>query len=156
ANQVQIQRRAYNFDTNHHGTDVIFGLLTGYPCCTSNMHQGWPKFTQNLWYATDDGGVAALIYAPSTVTAKVGDGVNIQIAEETRYPFEETIQFRVTLGNDIDSVVFPFHLRLPSWCDNPQVVINGKPWPPSGVDGDVTVIDRTWRSGDVVVLQLPM
>jgi len=156
ANQVQIQRRAYNFDTNHHGTDVIFGLLTGYPCCTSNMHQGWPKFTQNLWYATDDGGVAALVYAPSTVTIKVGSGINVEIAERTRYPFEEAIQFDMTLTDDVDSVAFPFHLRLPSWCNNPEVKINGESWQLSDTKDGITVINRTWRSGDVVVLELPM
>src|SRR5690606_11859284 len=40
ANQIQITRQMYNFDVNHDGTDAVFGLLTGYPCCTSNMHQG--------------------------------------------------------------------------------------------------------------------
>src|SRR5690606_14794707 len=31
ANQVQIKRQMYNFDVNHSGTDLVFGLLTGYP-----------------------------------------------------------------------------------------------------------------------------
>jgi glycosyltransferase involved in cell wall biosynthesis len=65
ANQVMATRHRRNFDTDHSGTDVCFGLLTGYACCTSNMHQGWPKFVQNLWYATNDNGIAALIYGPS-------------------------------------------------------------------------------------------
>ncbi|MGO3807458.1 MAG: beta-L-arabinofuranosidase domain-containing protein, partial [Sphingobacterium sp.] len=72
ANQVQITRQMYNFDVNHSGTDLVFGLLTGYPCCTSNMHQGWPKFTQNLYYATANEGVASMIFAPSSVDVKVG------------------------------------------------------------------------------------
>src|SRR5690606_38216876 len=83
ANQVMLTRHIRNFDINHNGTDVVFGLLSGYPCCTSNMHQGWPKFTQNLWYATADNGVAALIYSPSEVTAKVADNTEIQMKEET-------------------------------------------------------------------------
>ena len=51
ANQVMVTRHRRNFDQDHGGTDNCFGLLTGYPCCASNMHQGWPKFTQSLWYA---------------------------------------------------------------------------------------------------------
>ncbi|MGK6350570.1 beta-L-arabinofuranosidase domain-containing protein [Parapedobacter sp. DT-150] len=156
ANQVQIQRRAYNFDTNHHGTDLVFGTLTGYPCCTSNMHQGWPKFTQNLWYATADGGLAALVYSPSTVTAEVGQGVTVSITEETRYPFEEAIQFKLAFADSADSARFPFHLRMPTWCGNPQVRINGQVWPLSEITDGIAVINRTWKSGDEVVLELPM
>ncbi len=59
------------------------------------MHQGgWPKFTQNLWYATNDNGIAAMVYAPpSEVSAKVGNGQLITVKESTQYPFEETITF---------------------------------------------------------------
>ena len=66
-NQVMITRHKRNFDIDHGETDLVYGLLSGYPCCSSNMHQGWPKFTQNLWYATADKGMAALVYSPSVV-----------------------------------------------------------------------------------------
>ena len=70
-NQVAVTREWRNFSTPHDDTDILFGELTGYPCCTSNLHQGWPKLVQNLWYATADNGIAALVYAPSSVKAKV-------------------------------------------------------------------------------------
>src|SRR5690606_23405160 len=155
ANQVQIQLRQYNFDTNHHGTDLVFGLLTGYPCCTSNMHQGWPKFTQNLWYATSDGGLAALVYSPSTVTAKVGDGVNVTIREKTQYPFEEAVTFQFSLAGG-SSAQFPLHLRFPSWCQAPLIKINGQPVQPMEVKDGIAVINRLWVTGDELVLELPM
>ena len=72
----------------HDGMDIIFGSLTGYPCCFSNMHQGWPKFTQSLWFATSDQGIAALAYSPSEVTMKVGEGSRIRIVEDTFYPMD--------------------------------------------------------------------
>src|ERR1035437_7727137 len=78
-NQVMISKCLHNFDINHGNTDLVYGLLTGYPCCTCNLHQGWPKFTQNLWYATQDNGLAALIYSPSEVTVKVASGVTVKI-----------------------------------------------------------------------------
>ena len=70
------------------GTDILFGTLTGYPCCFSNMHQGWPKFAQNLWYASADNGLAAMVYAPSSVEAKVANGKTVTIKEETNYPMD--------------------------------------------------------------------
>ncbi|WP_420154336.1 beta-L-arabinofuranosidase domain-containing protein [Siphonobacter sp.] len=153
ANQVMLTRHTRNFDVNHGGTDVCFGLLTGYPCCTSNMHQGWPKFTQNLWYKTSDQGLAALVYAPSEVKTVVGKNVPVTFKEETGYPFEETIRF--TLTTEARSVTFPLHLRIPEWCPKAILTINGKPYK-EVVGNAVTVINRTWKSGDVVEVQLPM
>ena len=66
-NQIAISREWRDFVTPHEDTDNLHGILSGYPCCTSNLHQGWPKFLQNLWYATADNGIAALVYAPSKV-----------------------------------------------------------------------------------------
>ncbi|WP_153798080.1 beta-L-arabinofuranosidase domain-containing protein [Foetidibacter luteolus] len=155
ANQVMITRHIRNFDVNHGGTDVCYGLLSGYPCCTSNMHQGWPKFTQNLWYATADGGLAALVYSPSEVKAMVAGGAEVLFKEETNYPFEEAVKFTLVEGASSKPLSFPLHLRIPQWCKKATVKINGQQWQQSG-NGRVLKINRAWQNGDVVELQLPM
>jgi hypothetical protein len=154
ANQVMISRQTRNFDQNHGGTDVCYGLLTGYPCCTSNMHQGWPKFTQSLWYATPDKGLAALVFSPCEVTAKVADGTTVNIVEETVYPFGEGIRFRFAFGNG-EEVKFPFHIRIPAWCKKAIITINGVRYQEVG-GNQITIITRTWKTGDIVQMQLPM
>ncbi|UHG94161.1 beta-L-arabinofuranosidase domain-containing protein [Spirosoma oryzicola] len=155
ANQVMATRQVRNFGDNHGGTDVCFGLLSGYPCCTSNMHQGWPKFTQNLWYTTADKGIAALVYAPSEVKTTVANGINVTINEETNYPFEERIKFALITDKAVKSVSFPFHLRIPEWCTKASIKINGNTWQEANGNQIVT-INRTWQSGDLVELELPM
>ncbi|MDO1449454.1 glycoside hydrolase family 127 protein [Rhodocytophaga aerolata] len=155
ANQVMITRHTRNFDQNHGGTDLCYGLLSGYPCCTSNMHQGWPKFTQNLWYATPDKGLAALIYSPSEVTAYVAGGTQVSLKEETTYPFGETITFTLTTDKKTKAVSFPFHLRIPAWCKKATISINGKLFQEAN-SNQILKINREWKSGDVVELQLPM
>ena len=125
ANQVMVTQADRNFDVNHSGTDVCYGLLTGYACCTSNMHQGWPKFTQNLWYATSDKGIAALVYSPSEANINVANGTVVSVKEETNYPFSGAIKF--TLNTNIKSpVAFPFDLRIPEWCKKAIIKVNGK------------------------------
>ncbi len=156
-NQIKVSREIRNFVTPHYDTDNLFGELTGYPCCTTNMHQGWPKFTQNLWYATSDNGIAALIYAPSEVSAKVENGKLITVKASTRYPFEETIAFTFDFPNRKgEEIKFPFHLRIPQWCKNPVITINGEVVKVNTRQGEIAKIDRAWKHDDKVVLHLPM
>lgn len=151
-NQVMISRDERNFYTSHHGTDLCYGLLTGYACCTSNMHQGWPKFTQNLWYATATGGLAAVVYAPSVVNARVNGGKAVTVTETTNYPFEEDIRFRINVKTETS---FQLSLRIPSWCQNPSITINGKA---IRLDAGQHVIslNRLWKDGDAIDLHLSM
>ena len=152
ANQVMVTRENRNFVTSYDGTDLCFGVLTGFPCCTTNMHQGWPKFVQNLWHASADGGLAALVYAPCAVKARVAGGVEVEITEETDYPFGDKIRF---IYNTSDDASFPLHLRIPGWCDNATIRVNGKTW--SEAKGNqVVFVFRKWKKGDVLELQLPM
>ena len=156
-NQVQVTREWREFSTPHEDTDVVFGVLTGYPCCTSNLHQGWPKFVQNLWYATADNGIAALVYAPSNVKAKVANGIEVNIQEQTNYPFEETIRFNVSFADKkVKQAFFPFHVRIPAWCEQPVLKVNGKPVQTDACSGQVARVNREWKEGDVLTLELPM
>jgi DUF1680 family protein len=152
ANQVMITRHNRNFVTPYDGTDICYGVLTGFPCCTTNMHQGWPKLIQNLWLATEDKGIAALVYGASEVNAKVADGRDICFSEETNYPFDDKIQFQFKSKSE---VVFPLHLRIPSWCRDAIISVNGEKWM-EAKGGQIVKINRKWTSGDKVTLTLPM
>lgn len=154
ANQVQLtDQMQVSFQTvGHKGTDFVFGTLSGYPCCTSNMHQSWPKYVQNLWYATADGGVASLLYAPSSVSLKVADGIDLRVEEETGYPFRDEVRFTL---NPEKEARFPFHLRIPIWAEAAQISINGEAWE-GEINAQTAIIERNWKAGDELVLKLPM
>ena len=154
-NQVKATLDWRNFSTPHDDTDILFGVLNGYPCCTCNMHQGWPKLVQNLWYATADRGAAALVYAPSAVSIKVADGQEISIEESTSYPFGERIDFIVKMDKKMKQIGFPFHLRIPEWCEEAVIQVNGETIEADVKDG-IAVIRRDWKNGDKLSLQLPM
>ncbi len=121
-------------------------------CCQHNIAHAWPYFAEHLWMATPGGGLAAVLYAPCRVTAKVADGQEVAIEETTRYPFEETIELKISLAG---SVRFPLHLRVPGWCKAPEVTINGKEVQVEARPRSYIVIDRTWSDGDAVRLELP-
>ncbi len=122
-------------------------------CCQHNVAHGWPYYAESLWMATPGNGLAAVLYAPCQVTAKVGDGTTVTIVEGTRYPFEGRIRLGVLAPQ---AVSFPLYLRVPGWCDNPKVTINGKEHSFQVESGLFIAVDRTWSNGDTVELELPM
>lgn len=148
-NQAQVTLGLHNFDVGQKGTGQVFGFLTAYPCCLSNQHQGWPKFTQNLWYSTKEGGLAAMVYSPSTVSVTIS-GVPVSIEEKTAYPYGEDIEFVLNSGTPVS---FPLEFRIPSWASDVSITVNGEEMP---VDEHITTIKRNWEDGDSVHLHLGM
>jgi DUF1680 family protein len=124
----------------------------GYRCCQHNAAFGWPYFSEHLWMATRDNGLAAVMYAPSQVTAKVAAGTEVKLTETTTYPFDESVSIAVSTSQ---AVRFPLTLRIPGWCSDPTVTLNGEPLTvPKDARGWL-VIDRTWAANDTVRLSLP-
>ncbi|GAB4050077.1 beta-L-arabinofuranosidase domain-containing protein [Spirosoma litoris] len=153
ANQVQVSRGVFDFSLPFgRGMNNVFGPYAGYTCCTANMHQGWTKFASHLWYATGSGGVAALEYAPNTLKAKVANGTEVTILEATDYPFEDQIAFTINLPQ---TTTFLFALRIPGWCTEATVFVNGQKLR-SDKGGQVISLSRAWKNGDKVILKLPM
>lgn len=122
-------------------------------CCTAALNRIVPNYVMHMWMATPDNGLAATMYGPCKVSALVADGVPVEIACQTSYPFDETITMTVQLER---SVAFPLLLRIPKWCLSPQLQINGTAIPVTTGDNGFVRIERAWNNGDAVKLQLPM
>ncbi|MFT3702891.1 MAG: glycoside hydrolase family 127 protein [Agriterribacter sp.] len=154
ANQVHIKRGVFNFSLPF-GREMnnVLGMRSGYTCCLANMHQGWTKFTSHLWYSAPGNGIAALHYSPSIVTSKVGSSnTTVTINEETAYPFDDAINFTMAAKQ---AVRFPFVLRIPAWCNEATILLNGKKLR-TEKGGQLITIDRVWQHNDKITLQLPM
>ena len=122
-------------------------------CCQHNHGFGWPFYNEFLVMATPDNGAAVALYNACKATVKVADGVEITLAEDTRYPFEETVEF--TVGTP-QQVTFPLYLRIPSWCKGAKAKVNGKAVGGELAAGKYLRIEREWQDGDKVALELPM
>jgi hypothetical protein len=152
-NQVQLDR-ANKAPMIQNSGDMFRYDPYEYRCCQHNAAFGWPYFSEYLWMATRDNGLAAVMYAPSEVKAKVGDGTEVKLTETTNYPFDESIAIAVETPK---TVRFPLVLRVPAWCANPSVSVNGKPLPaPKDAARGWLVVERAWSANDKVVLALPM
>lgn len=143
---------------NHHpGIDNSGPFLSMNPfssrCCQHNHGFGWPYYTENLIYATPDNGIAAVLYNACQAKVKVGNGTEVTIKEQTNYPFEETIRFTLTTP---EKVSFPLYLRIPSWCKDASITVNGQKLGVDLISGKYAKITREWSDADEIVLTVPM
>jgi len=146
-----------------HGTERWFGSrrLAYQPnpaqligCCGGNVHRFFPNYVLSMWMQTRDNGLAATLYGPSTVTAKVGSAnQQVQIAQKTNYPFEEEIRFEIKTDRPVS---FPLSLRIPAWCKAPHIMVNGASVGAVQPRNGFAVLRRTFKQGDIVTLRLPM
>lgn len=154
ANQVQISRGVFDFSMPfERGMNNVLGMRSGYTCCLANMHQGWTKFAHHLWYGTEDNGLAAFNYSPNQVKTKVGkNNTEVIINEVTNYPFEDEVNFEFSTKK---AVAFPMQLRIPTWCKEATITLNGEKLR-TEKGGQVITINRTWKDKDKLTLKLPM
>jgi hypothetical protein len=143
--------------SNHLGyDDARMAFLPGFDteCCTGNVNRFMPYYIDQMWLATKDGGIAAALFGPSEIDAVVGNSKQpVKISETTKYPFEEKIDFKISTKIAVN---FPFQLRIPAWCKNPSIAINGKKIDAVVTPGQFYTINRVFADGDKVTLSVPM
>lgn len=148
ANQIRISdepRKWYNEDQK---ANLFTEAQNDLDCAA--CHQAWPKLAHSQWYATNDGGLAAVSYAPCTVRAAL-DGVPVRICVSGGYPFVQRVEMRISTKQPAE---FPLYLRIPFWARQSMIYL------PDGEimqvrAGESACIRRRWISGDVLRLEMP-
>jgi hypothetical protein len=149
-NQVECSIRENRLWTTNGPESNIYGLEPNYGCCTSNLSQGWPKFATHLWMTTKDEGLAAVAYAPNSVSTRIKD-VPVSVEVVTDYPFRPDIQLKVSVD---EAVRFPLHLRIPAWADKASITVGKKQYAPEA--GSFYVLEREWTGKTDVEIVFPM
>lgn len=102
-------------------------------------------------YAQGNGELIVHHYLTNSATVQVG-GRQISISQQTAYPWEGRISIRLEPEAPAD---FALKLRLPGWCKDFALLVNGQEAVAS-IELGYLRIDRTWQAGDEVVLDLAM
>ena len=150
-NQVMANLGVHGF-TSEGGNRSVYGLPGGFPCCVHNYQMGWPLFIASMWMATSDGGLAVGAYGPNTVNATVGNGTKLTITQTTNYPYEDTVV--LTLSAD-KTDTYPVYIRVPEWCTDPSVTVNGHTVEAELTAGQYAALTAEWKNGDVIALTFP-
>jgi hypothetical protein len=120
-------------------------------CCSGNINRFMPNYVSRMWLAARDG-IAAAMYGPSEVSFGVS-GIEVRIVEETDYPFGEEIVFRISCAKPVR---FTLHLRIPGWCAQARLHVNGRVEQTDCASEAFLPLEREFRDGDEIRLSLPM
>jgi hypothetical protein len=122
------------------------------PCCPPNIARLVASIGSYM-YAVADDEIAVHLYGESKARFEIG-GAKIELAQQTRYPWDGAIRFDVSTDK---TVRFALSLRIPEWAEGTTLRINGEAVDLAAiiVDGYAR-IDREWRSGDHIELDIPL
>lgn len=122
-----------------------------WPCCAGTHPQVAADYRINTYFR-DPRGIYVNLYIPSTVRW-TDSGANIALTQESTYPFESTVLFKVKTSK---SAEFSLNFRIPAWATVATVSVNGRRADEPAIPGTFATIRRTWKSGDRVEVDLPL
>ncbi len=123
-----------------------------WPCCSGTF----PQITADYGissYLRDLHGIYVNLYVPSRITWQQG-GTRCSVTQQTSYPAATHTQLDVTAEKPERFSIF---LRIPAWAGaKSSVSLNGTRMPLEIHPGTFAELDRTWKRGDRIELELDM
>ncbi|MFW6267695.1 MAG: beta-L-arabinofuranosidase domain-containing protein [Marinilabiliaceae bacterium] len=119
-------------------------------CCVGTGMENHGKYNQFIYTHSDDSLFLNLFIA-SELNWK---DKKVSIKQETNFPYEEKTKLSITKG----ASDFKLMVRYPGWIkeDSLKISVNGKAVNYSALPSSYICIDRNWKKGDVLEIELPM
>lgn len=139
-------------------------------CCPTNICRFMPSIPGYI-YAQKDNRVYVNLFVSNSTTLEVTPKENVTISQVSNYPWEGNIKITVEPQNK-KGLSYAMYVRIPGWARNQafptdlyaykgtlvkevSVKVNGQPLELKPDNGYV-VIDRLWKKGDIIEMDLPM
>ena len=121
-------------------------------CCPPNVVRTIAELS-NYVYSLSDKGLYFNLYGGNNLSTTLKNGKAIRIAEQTDYPWNGDIRFTV---NQAPQVAFSMFFRIPGWCTDAKLTVNGKPTSIKLIPGEYAELNAQWKAGDKIELNLAM
>ena len=128
------------------------GYIAYSDCCPPNVVRTIAEVS-NYAYNISDKGLWFNLYGGNKLSTKLKDGSQIKLTQTTAYPWNGNINIKL---DEAPLKEFSVFLRIPGWCKNAMLMVNGKAADVKLVPGEYAEISRKWKAGDQLELQLPM
>ena len=123
-----------------------------WPCCSGTFPQLAADYGISSYYKAADG-IYVNLFLPSTVSWTPG-GTPCTITQNTEYPRTNTSQLEFKLAKPES---FTVYLRVPAWAGaQTRVAVNGSKLQNDVTPGKFLAVQRTWKDGDRVEVELHM
>jgi DUF1680 family protein len=121
-------------------------------CCPPNVMRLFASLGH--YVATrDPAGLQIHQYGPARIATELSPGRTVALRMTGRYPWEGKVRLTIEAG---DGDPWTLSLRIPGWCERATARVNGAVADAApGADGYLR-LERPWRTGDSVELELPM
>lgn len=121
-------------------------------CCPNNFRRIVSELPGMIFYASDQG-IAVNLYTPAEASLKMPDGLAVTVKQETDYPNGGRVRLVVTPEH---AAAFSVLFRIPRWCQEARIAVNGTPWEGVATRGAFAAIEREWAPGDAAELTMAM
>ncbi|MCW3096017.1 MAG: putative arabinosidase [Chthonomonadaceae bacterium] len=135
-------------DRGKHRRQAWFGCA----CCPPNVARLLAALS-GYFYTVDYDRVGVHLYADSSADLTLPGGDAFAFDAETAFPWDGNMTFTVRRA---PARPVSLHLRTPWWAESALFAVNGQSEGEWDVDGDYIIIEREWKPGDVVTLELEM
>jgi uncharacterized protein len=122
-----------------------------WPCCSGTFPQVAADYGINCYFR-DARGVYVNLYIPSTLRW-TQDGVAISLTQRSAYPFDAAVQFELAASK---RQAFALSFRIPAWAQGAALSVNGKRVTQAVTPGHFATVEREWKTGDRIELDLPL
>ena len=120
-------------------------------CCPTNIMRILSSFGQYI-YSSGNDSIYVHLYVGSTAEIDIS-GIRVKIRQDTEYPWKETVTLSIEPEEPVE---FSLSLRIPGWCENASLELNGKEIRQLQISNGYSHMRRMWKEDDTLKLILPM
>jgi hypothetical protein len=122
-----------------------------FTCCVGTGMENHVKYAESIYYESYDGGLYLNLFIPSVLN---WHEKGIVAEQQTSFPEEGKTRLKFSMKAPVK---FRLYLRNPAWAENGvKVRINNEPVEPMKNENGFLIIERKWKNGDEVMIDLPM
>lgn len=126
---------------------------TYWRCCKSSGAMAIEELPAIAYTQSTDGDISVNLLGPGDAEFDHPRAGGLRLRQVTRYPFDGGIVLQVAPER---SARFALSIRIPQWAEGATILVDGQAHSGSAMPGSYAVIEREWRAGDEIHLDLPM